>query len=184
MPIPTMKTQRLILRPFTAADAPRVQQLAGAREIADTTLAIPHPYPDGAAEQWIATHGDNFEKGKNVSLAITLAETGDLLGAISLMNMTQDHSRAELGYWIGAPYWGNGYCTEAAGAILGYGFQQRQLNRITAHYLARNVASGRVLEKIGMTCEGRLRQHVRKWDRFEDIVVCGILQSEYRPTGT
>jgi RimJ/RimL family protein N-acetyltransferase len=161
-----------------------VQQLAGAREIADTTSTIPHPYPDGAAEQWIATHGENFESGKSVNLAITLAEAGELVGAISLMSINRDHARAELGYWIGVPYWNQGYCTEAGAAVAAYGFGELGLNRITAHYFARNPASGRVLEKIGMTREGVLRQHLRRWGRFEDCVACAILRSEFHPSAT
>lgn len=183
MPIPTLKTARLILRPFVQGDALRVQQLAGAREVAATTSTIPHPYPDGAAEQWIAKHGENFERGKAVNLAMTLAETGELVGAISLMNLSDDHHRAELGYWIGVPYWNKGYCTEATAAVVAYGFQERQLNRVMARYFARNVASGRVLAKVGMVREGCLRQHVCKWGKFEDLVVCGLLRSEFHPAG-
>jgi ribosomal-protein-alanine N-acetyltransferase len=180
MPIPTLKTARLILRPFATSDAPRVQQLAGAREIADTTATIPHPYPDGLAEEWIGKHAENFDSGKAVNLAITLAETGELVGAISLMGISRDHARAELGYWIGVPYWNRGYCTEAAAAVVAYGFAELGLNRITSHYFVRNPASGRVLEKIGMVHEGLLRQHLRRWDRFEDCVACAILRSEFR----
>lgn len=181
MPIPTLKTARLVLRPFTVADAPRVQQLAGDRKVADTTSTMPHPYPDGAAEQWIATHQETFEKGKGVTFAIALTETGELLGAISLAGISRDHARAELGYWIGVPYWGHGYCTEAAAAVVAYGFETLGLNRLMAHYFTRNPASGRVLAKIGMVREGLLRQAVRKWDRFEDVAVCGLLRDDPRP---
>ncbi len=183
MPLPTLQTPRLILRPFTATDAPRVQQLAGAREIADTTSTIPHPYPDGVAEQWIATHAENFQRGKGLTFAITLAD-GELVGAISLTSISREHGRAELGYWVGVPYWNKGYCTEAAAAVVAYGLDVLGLHRITAHYFARNVASGRVLAKIGMIREGVLRQHARKWDRFEDLVACALLHSDPRPAGT
>lgn len=181
MPIPTLKTARLVLRPFTAADAPRVQQLAGDHKVADTTATIPHPYPDGAAEQWIAGHGETFEKGKGVTFAVTLAKGGELLGAISLLGISRDHGRAEIGYWMGVPYWGKGYCTEAATAVVTYGFETLGLHRIMAHHLTRNPASGRVLAKIGMVREGLLRQHLRKWERYEDIAVCGLLRGDPRP---
>ncbi len=182
MPQPTLKTHRLILQPFAVTDAPRVQQLAGSHEIAATTLNIPHPYEDGVAEKWIASHPERFESGKGVTFAITLSGTGELVGAISLMDISKDHRRAELGYWIGVPYWGRGYCTEAARAVVAYGFEALGLNRITAHHFAVNPASGRVLEKIGMTREGFFRQHVRKWDQLMDVVVCAILRSEFHPT--
>ena len=76
-------------------------------------------------------------------------------------------------------YWGRGYGTEAAKAVLAHGFSVLGLNRIYGHYLRRNPASGRVLEKIGMTQEGCLRQHDKKWGQFEDLVVCGMLRSEW-----
>ena len=84
-----------------------------------------------------------------------------------------------MGYWVGAPYWGRGYCTEAARAILRYGFEELGLHRIHAQHFARNPASGRVMQKIGMVYEGRQHEHVRKWDRFEDSDLYGILASDW-----
>jgi RimJ/RimL family protein N-acetyltransferase len=85
--------------------------------------------------------------------------------------------RAELGYWIGRPYWGNGYCTEAGQAILEYGFQALNLNRIHAYHFKRNPASGRVMQKFGMKHEGTSPQHIMKWGVFEDVELYGILRS-------
>jgi len=174
---PTLFSERLLLRPFTLADAPDVQRLAGDRAIAYTTQNIPHPYEDGMAETWIGSHREQFEKGQFVTFAIALGD-GTLIGAIGL-HLHQAHERAELGYWIGKPYWGQGYCTEAAQAVLQYGFETLGLNRIHARHLTRNPASGRVMFKIGMRHEGSLRQHAKKWGVFEDIEVYGILRDEY-----
>jgi RimJ/RimL family protein N-acetyltransferase len=85
-----------------------------------------------------------------------------------------------MGYWIGKPFWNNGYCTEAARAVVEYGFGPLGLERIYANYLARNPASGRVLHKLGMTEEGHLRRHRRKFGRYEDLIVCGLLKSEWQ----
>jgi ribosomal-protein-alanine N-acetyltransferase len=175
---PVLETQRLILRPFELTDAEDVQRLAGEREIADTTLNIAHPYEDGMAEEWIATHGEGFEAGRLCNFAITLRETGDLVGAMGLViNRRFDH--AELGYWIGKPYWGRGYCTEAGQAVISYGFSNLGLHRIHASYFARNRASGRVMRKLGMKQEGVLRGHVKKWDKYEDLVLYAILKEEW-----
>ena len=178
---PTLHTPRLLLRPFTLADAADVQRLAGAREIASTTAVIPHPYEDGMAEEWISTHAPALAEGRSITYAITLAETGDLCGAIGL-SLTPDHQRAELGYWVGVPYWGRGYCTEAALAVRDLGFSELGLHRVEAVHLARNPASGRVMQKIGMRHEGTLREHVLKWGVFETIECYAILRSEW-PTG-
>jgi [ribosomal protein S5]-alanine N-acetyltransferase len=176
---PNLETARLVLRPFTLADALAVQRLAGVYEVADMTLNIPHPYPDGAADEWIATHPDNFAAGTAVTFAITLRETAELCGGIGL-HITQRHMHAELGYWLGLPYWNRGYTTEAAAALLNYGFTVLGLHRIHAHHFTRNPASGRVMQKLGMTFEGVLREHVRKGERFEDLASYGILRREWQ----
>lgn len=174
--VPALETARLILRPFTLADAPEVQRLAGDPAVADTTLNIPHPYPDGAAEEWISTHQRQFEQGTGVIFAVTLRETGALVGATSLLGISRQHQNAEMGYWIGKPYWNQGYATEAARALIVYAFDELGLHKVYAHYLVRNPASGRVMQKAGMAYEGTLRQHVQKSGVFEDLKMYGLCQ--------
>src|SRR4051812_12494432 len=152
---PHLKTKRLVLRPFAIADAPTVQRLAGAKEIADTTLLIPHPYPDGAAEFFINGMAQDWVDRKSSVFAIILADSGQLCGCIGL-TIDSKHFRAELGYWVGVPFWGKGICTEAASALLRFGFEDLSMNKIHAHHFTRNPASGRVLQKIGMKYEGQL----------------------------
>ena len=94
------------------------------------------------------------------------------------MGLTLGH-QGELGYWIGVPYWGKGYCTEAGEALLEYGFTELDLNRIHASYFSRNPASGRVMEKLGMTYEGTRKQHILKWNKFEDLALKGILRKDW-----
>ncbi|MGB5525702.1 MAG: GNAT family N-acetyltransferase [Gemmatimonadota bacterium] len=173
---PTLATERLLLQPFTLADAEALQRLAGAEEIADTTLNIPHPYADGLAEAWIESHADAFRDRERVVLAIT-DSNAVLVGAISL-RLDLGHRRAELGYWIGLPFWGRGYATEAVVAMVEYGFKELGLNRIFAHHLARNPASGRVLEKAGFVHEGLHRAHVLKNGRFEDLQSFAVLRAD------
>jgi RimJ/RimL family protein N-acetyltransferase len=175
---PQLRTERLLLRPFTRADAPIVQKLAGDKAIADMTLNIPHPYPDELAENWISTHAPRFRDGRGAIYAITRPEDRLVIGSIGLVTVP-DHQRAELGYWLGRPYWGQGCTTEAARELLRYGFTELRLNRIYASHFSRNPASGRVMQKIGMQYEGTLRQHIAKWGRFEDLKLYGSLQSEW-----
>jgi len=177
-PQPTLQTQRLLLRAFNLNDAPAVQRLAGAREIADTTLLIPHPYSDGLAEKWISTHARGWLEERGVSFAIVLRETGQLCGAIGF-RLELQYSRAEMGYCMGVPFWGCGYCTEAARALLRFGFEELNLHRVYSYHFARNPASGRVLLKTGMRQEGCLRQHVRRWENFEDLECYGIVRNDW-----
>ena len=176
---PQLKTDRLILRRFEHSDADEIQQLAGAHEVAEMTLNIPHPYIDGMAEIWIETHQEEFESGMGVVFAVVEQETDHLVGAVGLI-VTQRFNRADLGYWIGKPYWGRGYATEASREILRYGFIDLKLNKISATHMTRNPASGRVMEKIGMEKEGLLKQHALKWDEFVDLAVYGLLAKNWR----
>ena len=77
------------------------------------------------------------------------------------------------------PYWRQGYATEAARAMVGHAFTATEMHRVMAQHVTRNPASGRVMQKIGMRYEGRLRDHVRRWDRYEDVEVYGILRDEW-----
>jgi ribosomal-protein-alanine N-acetyltransferase len=174
-----LRTARLLLRSFVREDIASIVPLAGAREIAATTMQIPYPYSEEDARTFLAKAGEDFLAGRTVSFAICLASTGELCGAVGL-HIAKAHKHAELGYWIGVPFWGQGYATEAASAAVALGFETLRLNRVFAHHFAGNTGSGRVLEKIGMRHEGRFRQHIRKWDRFIDIENYGMLASEFR----
>lgn len=145
---PEILTKRLILRPFLSEDAEEISRLAGNIKIAQTTLNIPHPYSPDMARSWIATHRPGWEQKTNIAFAITHSETGQLLGAIGLQDIAT--TQAELGYWVGEPYWCNGYCSEAAQAVIHFSFKKLSLNKIIAQHLTSNPASGRVMEKAKM----------------------------------
>lgn len=175
---PTLQTDRLVLHPPALADLPDLYHLISAREVADTTLNIPHPYEEGMAEEWFQAQAERYEKGEGVHFMITLRSEQALIGGISL-RLDQRHRHGELGYWIGVPFWSRGYCTEAARAMVAYGFNTLRLHRIHAQHFTRNPASGRVMEKIGMQYEGCLRQHIYRWDQFEDLATYGILAQDF-----
>ena len=176
--IPLIETPRLRLRPFLPADGPFVQRLAGVREVADTTLNLPHPYPNGAAESWINTHEPRWAAQEELVLAVTLKDTGDVIGAVGI-TFEPLHDRAELGYWIGVPFWGRGFASEAAAALVDFGFKELGLNRVQAHHMTCNPASGRVMLKLGMHREGTSLHAVKKNGRYEDVIFYGILRRDW-----
>lgn len=177
-PQPELLTARLRLRRPTSADAPAVQRLVGDFAVASTTLSIPHPYPEGAAEAWIESAAVAYEEGQRAVFLMTDHTNGDVYGAIGL-TLNLEHDRAELGYWVGHAFWGRGYATEAGKAVLAWGFTTLGLHRIHARHFVRNPASGRVLVKLGMRREGTARGHFRRWDRYEDVAEYGILREEF-----
>jgi RimJ/RimL family protein N-acetyltransferase len=176
---PTLTTDRLTLRPFLADDAFDIERLAGVREIADTTLTIPHPYPHGAAAEWILTHAPAWEKGTAATFAVVENESGRLVGVAALM-IRPDHRRAELGYWIALDRWNQGYATESNQCLVDFGFEVLGLHRIEARHFLRNPASGRVMLKLGMKAEGVERDAAVKGDRYESFAVYSILEDEWR----
>ena len=153
---PELLTPRLRLRPFTLADADRVQQLAGRREIAEGCVLIPHPYPPGLAARWIESQAENWQTQQAVSYAITVLDTGLLLGSISLMLHEQrqaDRSielTGNLGYWLAPEYWVQGLMSEAVAALLDFAFDELGVDRVVAEHTPQNPASGRVMEKNGL----------------------------------
>ena len=179
----TLHTERLVLSPFAESDAEGVETLLNDKEIASNTKSVDYPYPKGDAIKCIRRQKEKWETGELFVFAIRQRSTGELVGAIGL-DVNGADCNAELGYWVGRAFWNLGYCTEAARKVIEYGFDTVGLYRIVSHHMVRNPASGRVLEKIGMTREGLLRSHGRKWGVFEDIVVFGMLASDPRPGRT
>jgi len=174
-----LETERLLLRPLALDDAPALSRLAGRREIADTTISIPHPYSEQQAREWIEKHTGQDQLPKQIVFAITLKMDRQLIGTMGLRDIDYEHSQAEMGFWVSVDRWGNGYATEAAHAVIRHGFVGLKLNRIYAHHMTRNPASGRVLAKLGMKQEGLLRQRVQKWGVFEDVVILAILHEDW-----
>jgi [ribosomal protein S5]-alanine N-acetyltransferase len=179
---PILETPRLVLRPLRLEDAPVVTRLAGRREIADTTIVIPHPYLEEHAREFIMSHIGPGGTNKETVFAVTLKADGQLVGVIGLSEIDLEHSQAEMGFWVAVECWGKGYATEASAAAVRFGFETLRLNRIHAYHMVRNPASGRVLKKIGMKPEGMLRQHLRKWGVFEDVVLLAILRKDWAKT--
>jgi RimJ/RimL family protein N-acetyltransferase len=142
-----IKTQRLTLRPAALADAARVSMLAGDFDVACMTGTIPHPYSEQMAAEWIA---GALEGEEGVVFMIERQE--GLIGCTGYRAMAADY--AELGYWIGKPYWGRGYATEAVGALVAHAFDADGFDFLMAGHFADNPASAAVLRKLGFVAQG------------------------------
>ena len=174
---PTLHGERVTLAPFRLEDAPLVQHYAGDEAVARTTLHIPHPYPDGMAEEWIASHAAHFAQERNVVYAIRSPE-GELYGAIDLELYLRE-ARAVLGYWIAVPFWNRGYCTDAARCVIKYAFANLAIDRIEATHWVENPASGRVMLKAGLRRTGFLEGHVMKNGVLIDVIAYVLARREY-----
>ena len=178
-PIPTLDAPRIRLRAFAAADADALQSHLGDGRIAATTLTIPHPYPPGAAAEFIGRHAASWREGKSVTWAVTELASGRLVGAIGL-RLTLAHHRGEVGYWIAVEDWGKGYATEATRRVIAFAFDALSLHRVEAHHFIENPASGRVMERCGMRAEGVVRGAVFRDGAPRDLALYGILRTDVR----
>jgi ribosomal-protein-alanine N-acetyltransferase len=178
-PQPVLRTERLVLRPFTPDDAPEVGRLLADAAIARNTLTIPHPYPEGAAEEFIAAQAPAWAAGKKITWAVTRMLEGALVGAISLQ-LARPHKRCEVGYWIARSEWGQKFATEATRCVVAYAFDVLQMHRVEAHHFVENPSSGRVMEHVGMQPEGVHRGVVWRDGVPRDLKSYGILRTDPR----
>lgn len=175
--IPHLTTDRLRLRAFDMTDAGRVHELLAVPDIANTTLNISHPYPEGAATTWIKGHEQAAVDGTSWTWAIARCQDDLLLGAIG-MGVAMTHRRGTLGYWLGVPFWGQGYMSEAARRVVGFGFDDLGLHRIDAGCMSRNPASAKVMRRAGMVHEGTFRDYIIKNGSFENIDRYAVIRDE------
>jgi RimJ/RimL family protein N-acetyltransferase len=142
-----IETKRLWLRWPRVQDAAAIARLAGDQEVADMTANVPHPYPNGAAEQFIFQSRKENALGTRMAFAIVLQKRPDqIIGMISTNIMPKG---ADLGYWLGKPFWGEGYATEAAHALIDAIFSYTSVMELTASARVINPASRHVIEKSG-----------------------------------
>jgi ribosomal-protein-alanine N-acetyltransferase len=171
---PQLTTSHLLLRAFAEADIPRLITLAGDYEVARNTLNI----PEADARHWL--HLTQQARAQNTAFpfALELHATGEFIGGIGL-TLEPRFDRAEVGYWLGQPYWGRGLATEALAAVLRFGFEELQLNKMYATHHADNLASGRVMQKNGMRKEGELVQHSKRDGQYHDLWQYRLTSQEY-----
>lgn len=180
---PTLRTGRLVLRPFEDADADdlfRLQSDAFVLRYWDSP-----PWTERSrAERFLAECRRMADAGTGVRLAVDRATDGAFFGWCTLQRWEPVHRSAALGFCFTEASWGNGYATEAARALLGWAFATLDLNRVQAEADTRNAASARVLEKLGFVHEGTMREDCVVDGVVSDSAVYGLLRREWRdPSG-
>jgi len=177
---PTLRTARLRLRPFNAADADALFALHSSASVLRYWDAP--PWSERArAERFIAACREMADEGSGSRLAIERVSDGAFIGWCSLTRWNPDYRSASLGYCLHDAAWGYGYATEAASALLEWAFDTLDLNRVQAETDTRNAASARVLEKLGFVREGTLREDCVVNGEVSDSWVCGLIRRDWRP---
>lgn len=177
-----IRTERLLLRPWREKDAEILQSIANHKSISKFTR-VPYPYKLKDAKKFIRDSAKKRRKKEEFCFAIVIKNTNELIGSISLVKINWFYKWAEVGYWIGKDFRGNGFMSEAVRGLLDYGFKKINLNRIEINCFVENKASKRVIEKVGGVFEGKMRQKVFLRGKFYDLLVFSILRKEWRNYG-
>ncbi|GAA5480997.1 GNAT family N-acetyltransferase [Haloferula sargassicola] len=175
----TLFTKRLKLRPPVAADVDAITALLQERRVVEMLSVVPWPYEHHHARTWLEEIEARQADGHWDLFSIVLRETDEMIGTISLTSAANGFWGV-FGYWLGIDFWGRGYMTEALREILRHGFEDLKLRRIEACHFAHNPASGRVMAKAGLTCEGVQRLRAARFDELYDRVNYGIIDEDWR----
>jgi ribosomal-protein-alanine N-acetyltransferase len=177
---PTLHTPRLKLRPFTEGDTDAIFALQSNPRVLHYWDAP--PWNDRAqAERFIVRSQEMAQEGSGVRLAIERAADGIFIGWCGFFKWNPDYRSAGIGYCLDEPAWGQGFATEAAAAVLQWAFDSLDLNRVQSEADTRNIASARVLEKLGFVLEGTLREDCIVNGEVSDTWVYGLLRREWQP---
>lgn len=144
-------------------------------------MSIPHPYHEKDAISWLNMAIEGFEDENHFVFAICKQSDDLFMGGIGL-HIHRRFNHAELGFWIGEPFWNHGYVTEAAHGVLQFGFEQLELHKIFATHMIDNPASGKVMQKNGMIKEGELVDHLKKGDQYISVVQYRLTKDEFIKT--
>jgi [ribosomal protein S5]-alanine N-acetyltransferase len=177
--LPTLETERLILRKMTLDDAEAVFAYASDPRVSRYTLWEAHRYIEDS-RAFLELEVSKRESGGEPDWGIVYKGDHRLVGTCGIISWEPQHARAEIGYALSREYWGRGLMPEAARAMIRFGFERMSLNRIEARCIAENAASTRVMEKAGMTHEGTLKQRELIKGAYRDIEVYAILREELR----
>ncbi len=178
--LPVLETERLILRPLRMGDARDLFAYAQDPEVSRHVLWEPHRSIWDSRE-FLRMAIRQYRKGLPGSFAITLKDSGRMIGTIGFMWINTDYQSGEVGYSLSREYWNRGIMTEALKEVVRFGFEDLKLNRIEAQHEISNPASGKVMAHAGMQYEGTLRQRLKNKGCFVDVALYAILRGDPRP---
>jgi [ribosomal protein S5]-alanine N-acetyltransferase len=176
--LPLLETERLILRKLTLKDAGDMFEYASEPLVSRYVPWEVHKSVKDTKE-FLDHMMKSYEQKKKLTWAIELKSEQKMIGTIDFVNWMPKRYKAELAYILSHRYWGKGFTLEAARALLQYGFQEMELNKVEAPIMLDNLQSQRVVEKLGMKREGVAREHMIINGKFVDLAMYSILKSEY-----
>ncbi|MCC3423422.1 MAG: GNAT family N-acetyltransferase [Microcoleus sp. PH2017_01_SCD_O_A] len=176
--LPIIETERLLLRKITLNDASDMFEYASNPEVSEYTMWSTHTSIEDT-KYFLKSLTKMYKRKELVDWGIVHKAEKKFIGTCGYVEWSMTHSRAEIGYALSARYWREGYMSEAVNAIIEFGFREMLLNRIVGRCEVNNIASARVMEKVGMQLEGILRQQLFVKGRYWDLKIYSILREEF-----
>lgn len=176
--IPTLETDRLILRGMRVSDAPDMFEYARRPSVTEYLTWNPHTTIDETRE-YLTYVGQRYRTGDFYDWSMVDKETGRMIGTCGFTSFNCPADSAEIGYVLNPAYQGRGLATEAVRRVLQFGFEELNLHRIEAHFIQGNHASRRLMERVGMTFEGFARESMKIKGKYRTIGTCAILRGEF-----
>lgn len=178
-----LQSERLLLRKITGKDIPDIFEIYSNREVM-LYFDDRYAFEDIAeAEQMVSDYENAMQDQNGMRWGIILKDDGKLIGTCGFHALSDYHKRIEIGYDLNRGYWGKGIMTEALSLIIDYAFEKSEVNRIEAFVEPPNTASGALLEKLGFSMEGILREHEMCRGKMTDIQLFSLLRKEWKPGG-
>ena len=176
--LPTIETERLLLRKITLNDASDMFEYASNPEVSEYTMWSTHVSLEDT-KYFLKSLTKMYKRRELVDWGIVHKAEKKFIGTCGFVEWSMTHSRAEIGYALSARYWSEGYMSEAVNAIIEFGFREMLLNRVMGRCEVNNIASARVMEKVGMQLEGILRQQLFVKGKYWDLKIYSILREEF-----
>ena len=177
--LPTIKTERLILRRMKLSDAEDIFAYAFDEELTKTTNWSAHKTIQDS-ENYLRTMIKRYSYNQASEWCMVLRATGKVIGTCGFVSWVPKHYSGEIGYSIARKYWNMGLTTEAIRSVIDFGFNVVKLNRIEAKCKIHNIASERVMQKVGMQLEGIMREGMYVKDKFHSLKIYSILLKDYK----
>ena len=177
--LPNLITDRLVLRQMKVKDAEDMFEYARCEDVTRYLTWKAHPSVK-YTEEYLKYLQTRYAAGDFYDFAVTLRDSGKMIGTCGFTRFDSANNSAEIGYVINPAYHGQGIATEAARAVIDFGFSELRLHRIEARHMVGNDASHRVMEKLGMKTDGTLREAYYVNGSYRTVVICSLLQSEFK----
>ncbi|WP_341735731.1 GNAT family protein [Microcoleus sp. CAWBG640] len=176
--LPTIETERLLLRKITLNDANDMFEYGSDPLVSQYTMWSTHTSIEDT-KSFLRSLTKMYKKRELIDWGIVHKSEQKLIGTCGYVEWSMNHSRAQIGYALSRKYWNQGYMSEAVSAIIDFGFREMSLNKIEARCAQKNIASARVMEKVGMQLEGILRQQLFVKDQYWDLKIYSILRDDF-----